>query len=255
MVDTVDPVPRLTTTSIHNNRKTETTMKTTVTTITMTVAAAISLTVSADSGASLSNDQVAQAIAAGLKGKGNTMGLTIRDGGAGFMSAMHAFEKAANGYAAGAAPSHGFWLTAYTPLAWIQQAASDAAKEYRSMSADEVTDEMREDVFRVFVHPDTPAEVTARGMKDTSSVQHVVLRDQTKKIVIQPISKEPFTEESKNGAGATVTFTGVVVQFPMDSLREIRGPKNDKEFFITVVGDGREEKNFEVKKKHFGDLK
>ena len=210
-------------------------------------------TLQADS-ANLSNDQVAQAIATGLKSKGGQQGLRIDDAGAGFSSFMHAMDKGLNGYSASAAPSNGFWLVAYTPLAWIQQAAADAAKEYRTMSADDVNESMRDNVLRVFVHPDTPNDVTRGGMRGTSSVQHVVLRNKTRKIVIQPLSKEPFSETSQNAMGAKVEFTGLLVTFSMDDLRELRGAKQDQEFFITIVGDGREEKNFEVKKKHFGRL-
>ena len=232
-------------------------MNTTTTTTTKAAWGALALalvtvTTHANS-ANLSEDQIAQAVATGLKGKNTVIGLRIDDAGAGFSSFMHSLDKSMNGYSASAAPSSGFWLKAYTPLAWIQQAAADAAKEYRTMSAEDVSEAMREDVFRIYIHPDTPTEVSGRGMKGTSSVQHVVLRDKAKKIVIQPLSKEPFTEASQNAMGAKVEFTGLFVTFSMSDLRELRGAKLDQEFVITVVGD-REEKNFEVKKKHFKHL-
>ena len=220
-----------------------------------TMAAAV-MTVTAVTLGAQSDDQVAKAIADGLKAKGATQGLVLRDSAQGFFAAMNKLDNCLNGVNANNSdtPSTGFWLTAYTPLAWIRQQASDAAKEYRTMTVENVTEDMRDEVFRVFVYPDTPNQVSAGGMTGTASVQHVVLRDKAKKIVIQPTSKEPFTEESQNAMGAKLTHSGVVVQFPMDGLRELRGPKNDKEFFITVIGDTREEKNFEVKKKHFASL-
>jgi hypothetical protein len=74
-------------------------------------------------------------------------------------------------------------------------------------------------------------------------------------MVIQPLSKEEFTEDAQNAMGAKATFTAIVATFPMDGLRELRGPKGDREFFITIVGASGEEKNFKVKKKHFDELK
>jgi hypothetical protein len=154
----------------------------------------------------------------------------------------------------GATPSNGFRLQVYTPLAWIRQLASDAAKEYRPFSVGDLNDDAVAPVLRVVAFPDTPNTVTAQGMQGTSSVQHVVLRDEARRIVVQPTFKEPFTEEAANAMGGKATFVGLQAQFPLDDLREIWGPKGDREFFITVIGAGREEKDFKVKKKHFDDL-
>lgn len=194
----------------------------------------------------MTDDQIQQAVTAGQKAKGKRQGLVLRDTAAGIAAAMAG---------SGSSATNGFWLEAFTPLSWIQQQASNAAKEYRTITAANVDDTWREPVFRVLVHPDTPTNVTSDGIRFSASVQHVVLRSEDRKIVIQPLTKEQFTEDAQNGFGAKVTYSGVAAQFPMDALRELRGPKGDKEFLITVIGTGREEKNFKVKKKHFEDLK
>ena len=82
--------------------------------------------------------------------------------------------------------------------------------------------------MRVVVYPDTPGEVSARGVAGTSSVQHVVLRDKAKKIVIQPTLNEAFTEEAKNAMGGNMQYVGVRLEFPLDGLRELRGARNDQ---------------------------
>jgi hypothetical protein len=156
-----------------------------------------------------------------------------------------------NGYSSGPSTSTGFRVHIYTPITWIRQLASDAAKEYRPFTIENVREEDRAPVLRVVVYPDTATTVSAAGVSGTSSVQHVVLRDKDKRIVVQPTLKEAFREEAKNAMGGNVQYDGVRVEFPLDGLHELRGAKGDGEFVLTVIGLERKEKNFDVKKKHF----
>lgn len=103
----------------------------------------------------------------------------------------------------------------------------------------------------MIVNPDTPTIVTGSGMVGASSVQHVVLRDEGQKIVIQPVFKEALVQEVSNAMGGKATFQGLLAKFPLDALPEIRGRNGDEEFYVTVVGSTGEEKNFKVKRKHF----
>ena len=122
------------------------------------------------------------------------------------------------------------------------------SRAFGQFTIDDLTDDATEPVLRLVVFPDTPNTVTAQGMQGTSSVQHVVLRDEPKRIVIQPTFKEPFSEETSNAMGGKATFQGLQVKFPLDALREIRGSRGDREFFITVIGSSGEEKDFKVKR-------
>jgi hypothetical protein len=88
----------------------------------------------------------------------------------------------------------------------------------------------------------------------TSSVEHVVLTSKDKQQVVQPLSKEPFTEDVQNAFGAKLQYTGLIATFPLDAVRELRGGKADQEFNVIVVGNGRKERQFTVKKKHFERL-
>ena len=196
--------------------------------------------------------QLETAIAVGTRAKGGRRGLVLRDTGQAWAQALTAFGNGLNG-THNAMPSTGFWVEAWTPLSWIEQQASNAAKRYLAFTTDDVDGEMRAPLFRVVVHPDTPAEVTARGMLGTSSVEHVVLRCDQKKLVVQPLGLEPFTEDAQNAMGAKVEFQGVIASFPLDGLAAVRGKSG--EFFITVIGNGGEEKIFKVKSKHFANLR
>ena len=198
-----------------------------------------------------------QAVQAGLAYKGGHTGLILRDSGKGFMNALTA---ASNGLNASNRKSYsspttvgssGFWIEAWTPAAWIAQQASTAAKEYRQFTAESITDEMMEPVFRVIVHPDTPSEVSAAGVAGTRSVQRVVLRNKARTLVVQPTSTKPNTEEVANAMGGRVSYVGLEATFPLDGLRALRGPQGDQEFLITVVATSGSERNFTVKEKHF----
>jgi hypothetical protein len=195
----------------------------------------------------LSEDSIATAISLGNRQKGRTQGLRLLDSGQSFMAAMTAGGT-------GPTASNGFRLQVHTPLAWIRQLASDAAKEYRRFSLDDVTDQMTEPVLHVTAYPDTPNTVAAGGLQGTSSVQHVVLRSESRDLVVQPLAREAFSEEVSNAMGGKATYAGLHLTFAMDAVRELRGPRGDREFFITVIGSSNEEKNFKVKKKHFDDL-
>jgi hypothetical protein len=196
----------------------------------------------------LTDQEKIEAVQIGTKAKGKLTGLSLLDSGRAFSNALVA---SSNRYAATA--GNGFSLRVYTPMTWVEQVASDAAKQYLPFTIGDITDEMLEPVLRIIVHPDKPRSLTGAGFSMASSVEHVVLRDEDKRLVVQPISKEPFTETASS-ALRDMAYEGIVVKFPQAAVRELRGPKGDKEFLIIVVGEGVKEKEFKIKEKHFERL-
>ena len=207
----------------------------------------VSIPVSAQKQALAEQDK-ADAVRLGVKEKGGLTGLGLSDSGRAFGNALVAMN---NPYAQ--TDGTGFSLRVYTPKTWIAQLASNAAKEYKPFTADDVTEEMLEPVLRVVVYPDKPTMLNGKGMSGASSAEHVVLRDENKRSVVQPMSKEPFTDTASS-ALRDMAYQGIVAKFPLDAVRELRGPKGDQEFLIVVVGEGRTEKAFKVKEKHFARL-
>jgi hypothetical protein len=195
----------------------------------------------------LTADAVAAAIQTGTKAKGKEQGLVLRD-------SMQSFNAALGATNGNATASSGFSVVLYTPTTWVQKQASDAAKRYQQFKVGDVGDELLEPVLRVIANPDVPNTVTKAGMRGTSSVDHVVLQDKDRKITIQPTFKEPFDIEAANAVGGRAAFKGLNLKFPLDAVRELRGPKADRDFYIVVIGSSGEEKKFEVKKKHFEEL-
>jgi hypothetical protein len=202
------------------------------------------------------NDQdKADAVRDGVKMKGRLTGLVLTDSSQGWANAINAMNTGLNGYGnrSDTNTSTGFSVRVYTPKTWVEQLASNAAKEYRPFTVSDIMEEMLEPVLRVVVYPDKPTRLTGSGMSGTSSVEHVVLRDESKRLVVQPTSKEPFADTASS-ALRDMTYAGIVAKFPLDAVRELRGAKGDKEFLIVVVGAGTKEKEFKVKEKHFERL-
>lgn len=146
----------------------------------------------------------------------------------------------------------GFVVDIWTPQTWIRHQAAIAAKEMRPFGEADVTPEMRQRVWRVEVAPSTPDKITQP--ENGSSVSHVVFRTKDKSIVVQPLTKEPTTDTVQNAMGAALSYEGMSLTFPDADVRELWGPKQDKQFWITVIGDN-ETYDFEIKKKHFERLK
>jgi hypothetical protein len=209
------------------------------------------VTLSAQKQVLLEQDK-ADAVRVGLKAKGSLTGLSLTDSGRAFGNAITSLNNSMN-HRYDPTGSTGFSLRVYTPRTWVEQLASNAAKEYRPFVIADITDEMLEPILRVIVYPDKPTYISGAGMAGTSSAEHVVLRNEAKTLTVQPMSKEPFTDTASS-AMRDMAFQGIVAKFPLDAVRELRGANGDKEFFIVVIGAGTKEKTFKVKGKHFEHL-
>ena len=195
----------------------------------------------------LSDQDKADAVRLGSQQKGRLTGLLLTDPGRPFGNAS---TTAANRDAA--TDGTGFSLRVYTPRTWVEQMASNAAKESRPFAVDDIKDQMLEPVLRVVAYPNKPTVRSGAGASGASSAEDIVLRDEHKRTVIQPLSKEPFIDIVSSPL-QELAYQGIVVTFPLEALREIRGPKGDEEFLIVVVGD-RTEKEFRVERKHFSRI-
>jgi hypothetical protein len=68
---------------------------------------------------------------------------------------------------------------------------------------------------------------------------------------VQPLSKEPYTETASS-ALRDAAYQGIVATFPLDAVSNLRRTKG--EFLIVVIGQGKTERTFKVKEKHFERL-
>jgi hypothetical protein len=183
--------------------------------------------------APLTEQQKAEAVRQGLALKGAIAGVVLSDASAPAASASGGPPSAAASLA----------LRLYTPETWIQQQASDAARQQRPFTVGDITAEMLEPVLRVVAYPADATRATARGAADGSVAEHVVLRDDSRRLVVQPLSKTPLTDRSPRDAPGQ----GLVATFSLADVRELSGPDNDREFLIVVVGyGGRSERTFQI---------
>jgi hypothetical protein len=224
---------------------------------TLALAVACAMPTGADdetaNGTTLTNEQIDRAIQKGAKNrKESQCGLRLTDKGRGFMNALTAMGNGMNGTSY-ATQGGGFKVWIYTAEEWVCQRSFEAAREYRVLTHDELAPEDLANVVRVVAYPDTPTEVRAAGMQQQSSVAHVVIRDARKQQAIQPLAKQPFTEDVQNAMGARLQYVGVLATFDASEVEAIRRLDKKGEFHVTVVG-GNEEKNFKVKDQHFARL-
>jgi hypothetical protein len=199
--------------------------------------------------AALSDEEIETAFRYGRSDRGKNMGLVIRDAGRGLMNALNALADEPT-------EGSGFWIEIYTPVSWLRQLSSDAAREYRDLSRRDLEPADLAGVLRVTVHPDMPDRVSHRGMRLSASVEHVVIRPKGRKDVrvLQPLSTRTFDETTRGRHGRVASFAGVEAIFDLDAVNEMRELSRDGEFDVIVVGEGDREKVFSVKKKHFDRL-
>jgi len=195
---------------------------------------------------SLSDADVQTAITKGLSQKGRVQGLHLTDKGQSFMNGIMTLGSRPGDQRG---QKSGFSIRVYTPLAWIEQQGSDAAKEFRPLQIADIGEEDRAPVLRVLVFPDKAFAVFGAG--GTSSVQHVVLRDEKKTVAVQPMSVEPFGESTANAMGGHQEYVGIKTTFSLADLEKVRGSSGTAEFLVTIIGEGKRERTFKVKTKDF----
>lgn len=191
----------------------------------------------------LRESDVATAIVRGLRQRGATPGLRLLDTGETGTQVPESGRTA---------PRPLFRLQIHTPLSWIQQLASEAARSSRRFGLDDVTDEMTKPVLRVTAYSEVAPR--ARGTAGSSWVRHAVLRDGSGRLVIQPISKEAFSEHVLRAAGGSTVAEGVVLTFPLDAVRRLRDESGETAFFITVLGPAGEKKDLRIQAKDVAAL-
>lgn len=147
----------------------------------------------------------------------------------------------------------GYTLRIFTPRAWIARMKQEAKRKYKAFEVADVTEEDRLPILRVLVSPSTPERVTAEGLQRAAGVDHVVLRSEDKKVVIQPLVIDSYIVEVSNAMGGRAELKGAIALFSMEELGRLRA-SGSGEFFVTVVGDKGNEKDFKVKRKHFTRL-
>lgn len=159
--------------------------------------------------------------------------------------------------------SRGYTVSVYTPERWAQRLAYDAAVTFMPFSVAKLTEEDQRDVLRIDVEPSLPTQSAIGHVGTGSSVEHVVIRDTGGSEAIQPLTIEIFdamTQERtdvralRTATSETTTYRGAWAVFSMADVERIRAMDKKREFFITVVGDGRGEKNFHVKQRHFANF-
>jgi hypothetical protein len=150
----------------------------------------------------------------------------------------------------------GFSLWILTPYGRICNAAYEAQREYLNFSRKDVTKEMLLPYVLIIVYPNMPRKATIKNFERAQGIEHVVLADTKKTLIIHPSALELFDQEKRMGNGVVVTYKGAYVEFTIeDILRVSRKDFRKKgEFIIKVIGV-KSEKEFKIKGKYLQHLK
>jgi hypothetical protein len=190
----------------------------------------------------LNDSEVAAAVIKGSHESPSRIGLMLVDMQTLLISGMLCKECGQSGYS----------IVVYTPLRWIEYQAAVAHRQLRPFSYEAVTPQMREPILRVMAYPSKADYITGTGLSMSSSVMRVVLTDETKQNIIQPLTNENGIVES-NSALRSYNYTSASASFHLSDVDQIRGEADKGEFFVAVVGTNQN-KYFKVKTRMFKAL-
>jgi hypothetical protein len=187
----------------------------------------------------LSAEEIVKAISSGRARNGRRVGLRL----------MELDETPVHSQSADV-PGGQLRVDIHTPLSWIQQLASEAARDNRKFSLEDVTADMSAPLLRVTVYSDAPHT----GAETGSPIRNVVLRAVDKAVVVRPLTKEAFSQHRLKAFGGAESSEVLRLTFPLDAVRELRGPLLDREFLITVTDARGDDRDFHVRKARYADL-
>ena len=182
--------------------------------------------------ASLSAAEIARSIEIGQGAKG-AHGLFLQDAADVTFPTLGSLWK-------GAATEPDLRVQLFTPLAWIRQLASDAAEDQRAYTVADVTAETLEPVLRVVAIADVRATVP-----EVAAVRHVELRELAGRRVVQPLLSEPVSEVVYT-PDERITREGLAAKFLFEYVDELRGPRRDQAFYVTVTRATGAARSFKV---------
>lgn len=137
--------------------------------------------------------------------------------------------------------SSSFTIVIDGPLIRVQRAAADAAKEYRSFTRADVSEDLLASVVNITAVPDKPVyNSIGKSWVVTPAATHLVIQAKSGP-ALQPTKTETFPMDWGNAFGATFHGQGIIGTFDLADV-----PQTD--FDVVVVTDGRETR-VTVKKK------
>lgn len=197
--------------------------------------------------ATFSEEDIARAIEAGRLAPGRTHGVLVSD--------ARQASLPAPGTPASAAEFPGATrIELFTALQWIKQLASDAAREQRPFGVSDVPPDALEPVLRVVIYPEGQASTTSTINRGVAAIEHVVLRDESTRVVVQPLHTEIIEGRRMGALGNAVLVPGLRATFHLNDIYDLRGADGARDFFVTVVDSAGREKNVRILLEHFAAM-
>lgn len=188
----------------------------------------------------MSDEAVATAVERGNKTTPDRVGLVLTPSGFGLKDFVGG-GISLNPLNSNANPWDGFAVVLFTPQTWVEQAAAKAKAVYKPFSINDVTDDMRRPVLRIF---------SKQGY-----VERIVIRSADKASAIQLSASITCPDDAIyfGNNGGSLECRGF--EFSMDEVRKIQSLDKNKELLVTVILiQAAGERDFKVQKKHLKRL-
>ncbi len=197
--------------------------------------------------ATFGEEDIARAIDAGRLAPGRTHGVLVSDARQAGLPAPGTPGSAADFPGATR-------IELFTALQWIKQLASDAAREQRPFGVSDVPSDALEPVLRVVIYPEGQTSTTSTINRGVAAIEHVVLRDESTRVVVQPLRTELIEGRRAGALGNAVLVPGLRATFHLDDIYDLRGSDGARDFFVTVVDSAGREKNVRILLEHFAAM-
>ena len=144
----------------------------------------------------------------------------------------------------------GYTLSIFTPTTRIIHLTQIKAAKYLEVSPEEFSDDAKSGVITVICYPHT--QVNGFKKRPYAASHIVILSNEKKPEVIQPLSLNPLPVKYSNLRGASFHFNTLIAKFPISEVERLSQKSKSGSIYIEVIGGIR--KKFKLTKKYWKKL-
>lgn len=152
----------------------------------------------------------------------------------------------------------GISIRVLTPYSWICEQAKEAERRYTPLTVEDVTEDMRRGVLRVYASPGKILHNPKKHDLREYGMTRVTIRSTAKKgyEVLEPISVEEDSEwqSAENIDERRTHYPELMVTFDLQQVAEISNLDKKGEIFVVLTNSLGKERKLKIKTKHFEKL-
>jgi hypothetical protein len=150
----------------------------------------------------------------------------------------------------------GIWIRVLTPYSWICEQAKEAERRFMPFAIEDVTEEMRRPVLRVYASPGKILkDARKKGLED-HGMTHVTFRSTAKKNfeALEPVSVEEEKRSVEDIDEERTHYPTLIVLFDLEEVARISKLDEKGEVFVVLTNNFGKERKLKIKTKHFKKL-